>query len=136
VNDAEFRRRAHALLAVIDERWREEIGPVDLDSCADCGKHGAAHKSDCDLAALLAAGDVGSIADAFAGSLEAGMEKFMRGPCTCDVVGHAPECKARPAVPVSPEAQDFICAAPCDFPRVSVCWLAKGHEGPHEGVPF
>lgn len=92
MNDAEFRRKAHALLASIDETWRAECGPCDLDSCADCGKHGAAHKSNCDLVALLAAGPAGSTADAFAASLESGMEKFMRGPCTCDVVGHAPEC--------------------------------------------
>lgn len=55
MNDAEFRRHAHALLKDIDERWRQESGPVDLDSCACCGRHGRDHKAGCRLADLLAA---------------------------------------------------------------------------------
>lgn len=78
MNDREFRRRAHALLVACGNNG-------EMGHCIGCARFtaspegGVMHAKDCPVAALLEAGPRGPAPIEYVA-------------CTCDVVGHSPEC--------------------------------------------
>lgn len=75
--DAEFRRRAHALIQLT-------LTPYPPQYLIESEKD--------ERDALLAAGPEEPVSEKIA----RGMFKFILGPCTCDVTGHSTNCPAYP----------------------------------------
>ena len=131
MNDAEFRRRAHALLTeLLIANWGESKPVLPTGCWAELNALTAAgaYRSSVGLRAAIVAEldkdgrtrpyEIAERMDAPATAVPAivrdlglysfkGSGEFFRlGPCTCDVVGHAETCKAQPVVPVPPPKEN------------------------------